>query len=46
MIVTAADVFSLPRGRNRDRYACAPTTRGLGAVYDWDAIENAVVEIV
>lgn len=30
----------------RDGYAYAPTTPGLGAVYDWDAIENATVEIV
>ena len=30
----------------RDGYAYAPMTPGLGAVYDWDAIENATVEIV
>ncbi|HEU0206104.1 MAG TPA: enolase C-terminal domain-like protein [Pseudolysinimonas sp.] len=30
----------------RDGYAYAPTAPGLGAVYDWDAIENATVEIV
>jgi len=30
----------------RDGYAYAPTGPGLGAVYDWDAIENATVEVV
>ena len=30
----------------RDGYAYAPTRPGLGAVYDWDAIENATVEIL
>jgi L-alanine-DL-glutamate epimerase-like enolase superfamily enzyme len=30
----------------RDGYAYAPTGPGLGAVYDWDAIENATVELL
>jgi L-alanine-DL-glutamate epimerase-like enolase superfamily enzyme len=30
----------------RDGYAYAPTIPGLGAVYDWDAIDNATVEIL
>jgi len=30
----------------RDGYAYAPTGPGLGAVYDWDAIENATVGIL
>lgn len=30
----------------RDGYAYAPTTPGLGAVYDWDAIDDATVEIL
>ena len=30
----------------RDGYAHAPTAPGLGAVYDWDAIENATVEVI
>lgn len=30
----------------RDGYAYAPTGPGLGAVYDWDAIENATVEVL
>lgn len=30
----------------REGYAYAPTGPGLGAVYDWDAIENATVETV
>lgn len=30
----------------RDGFAYAPTTPGLGAVYDWDAIDNATIEIL
>jgi L-alanine-DL-glutamate epimerase-like enolase superfamily enzyme len=30
----------------RDGYAYSPTGPGLGAVYDWDAIDNATVELV
>lgn len=30
----------------RDGYAYAPTAPGLGAVYDWDAIDDATVEII
>lgn len=30
----------------RDGFAYAPTTPGLGAVYDWDAIDDATVEIM
>ncbi|MDF2435165.1 MAG: hypothetical protein JWP44_4796 [Mucilaginibacter sp.] len=30
----------------RDGYAFAPSGAGLGAVYDWDAIENATVEVL
>ena len=30
----------------RDGYAYAPDAPGLGAVYDWDAIENATVDII
>jgi len=29
----------------RDGYAYAPTAPGLGAVYDWDAIDDATVEL-
>jgi L-alanine-DL-glutamate epimerase-like enolase superfamily enzyme len=30
----------------RNGYAYAPDTPGLGAVYDWDAIDNATVEVL
>lgn len=30
----------------RDGYAYAPEAAGLGAVYDWDAIDDATVELV
>jgi L-alanine-DL-glutamate epimerase-like enolase superfamily enzyme len=30
----------------RDGYAYAPTGAGLGAAYDWDAIDNATIEIL
>lgn len=30
----------------RDGYAYAPTIPGIGAVYDWDAIDNATVEVI
>lgn len=30
----------------RDGYACTPTTPGLGALYDWDVIDDATVEIM
>ena len=30
----------------RDGYAYAPRAAGLGAVYDWDAIDDATVELV
>ncbi|AZI56851.1 mandelate racemase [Nakamurella antarctica] len=30
----------------RDGYAYAPQAPGLGAVYDWDAIDNATIEIL
>lgn len=30
----------------RDGYIHAPTGPGLGAVYDWDAIDNATVEVL
>lgn len=39
--------FGLAEPRDiRDGYACTPTTPGLGALYDWDVIDNATVEIV
>jgi len=30
----------------RDGYVYAPGAPGLGAVYDWDAIDDAAVELV
>ena len=30
----------------RDGYAYAPAAPGLGAAYDWDAIDDATVEII